>query len=73
MRIRKERLESNIRTSRLEADMAKVISKTEDLYVEEILLALNGLQAYWINVLRNDEIPSIEKESDEETNEGSTT
>jgi hypothetical protein len=73
MRIRKERLESNIRTSQLEADMAKVISNTEDLYVEEVLLALNGLQAYWINVLRNDEIPSIEKESDEESNEGSTT
>ena len=73
MRIRKERLESNIRVSQLEADMAQVISNTDDLYVEEILLALQGLQTYWINVLRNDEIPSIEKEPDEDEHERGTT
>lgn len=73
MRIRKERLESNIRTSHLEAELAKVISKVDDIYVEEIILALQGVQSYWVNVLRNEEIPSIEKEDDEEADEGSPT
>lgn len=70
MRIRKERLESNIRTSQLESELARVVAEApEGIYVEEIILALSNLQAYWVNVLRNEEIPSVEKDEDE----GSTT
>lgn len=70
MRIRKERLESNIRTSQLESELARVVAEApEGIYVEEIILALSNLQSYWVNVLRNEEIPSVEKDEDE----GSTT
>lgn len=74
MRIRQERLDSNIRVSQLEAEFAKVIVDAPDgVYVEEIVLALLNVQNHWVNVLRNHEIPSIEKEADEEADEGSTT
>ena len=70
MRFRKERLESNIRTSQLESELARVVAEApEGIYVEEIILALSNLQSYWVNVLRNGEIACVEKDEDE----GSTT
>lgn len=73
MRIRQERLDSNVRVSKLEVAIAEAIEGVDDIYVEEILLALLGIQNHWVNVLRSAEIPSIEKEADEEADEGSTT
>ena len=73
MRIRQERLDSNVRVSKMEAGISEVIMNTDDTYVEEILLALQNVQARWINMLRNEEIPSLDKEDDEEEDEGSIT
>lgn len=73
MRIRKERVESNLRVTELQIAISEAISKNEGVYVEEILLALQNEQSHWINILRNDEVPSVEKEDDEEADEGSTT
>lgn len=69
MRIRKERVESNLRVTQLQIGISEAISSNEGIYVEEILLALQQEQSHWINILRNDEVPSIEKDDDE----GSTT
>ena len=69
MRIRKERLESNVRVSNMEVAIAEAISNQDGVYVEEIVLALQEVQSHWLNILRNDEVPSLDK-TDEEENDG---
>lgn len=72
MRIRQERLDSNVRVSSLEVAISEAVMAADGIYVEEIVLALQNVQTRWLNTLRNEEIPAVEKESNDD-NDGSTT
>lgn len=65
MRIRRERLDSNIRISKLEIALSEAIDQIGDEYTYvEIITSLQNHAARWANYARNEECPSIEKEDD---------
>lgn len=63
-RISKERQESNIRVSTLEASISRALATNtpEELTHLEILEALGRVQARWLQVARNNETASVSKE-----------